>query len=79
MARSVTEILSHLPENFNEVAVGEKYPHRFEDCRNTLLLHEICQYNRLLFCIRTTSEQVLQAIKGIYLVDIRFSVSEQVR
>lgn len=64
LTETVNEILEILPKEFDvEVAKG-KYPITEDDCRNMLFIQEVTQYNQLLHCIKTTLQQVLNAIQG---------------
>ena len=52
------------PAEFDEEACLSKYPVRYEESMNTVLNQELGRYNRLLREIRSTSEQLLKAIRG---------------
>eukprot|EP00668_Euglena_longa_P046499 GGOE01062184.1.p1 GENE.GGOE01062184.1~~GGOE01062184.1.p1 ORF type:complete len:1100 (-),score=391.90 GGOE01062184.1:241-3348(-) len=57
-------ILAHLAADFDLKACMKKYPVRYNESMNTVLLQEMVRFNRLLVVVRSSLQDVIKAIKG---------------
>eukprot|EP00003_Mantamonas_plastica_P009854 TRINITY_DN1922_c0_g1_i3.p1 TRINITY_DN1922_c0_g1~~TRINITY_DN1922_c0_g1_i3.p1 ORF type:complete len:2408 (+),score=832.24 TRINITY_DN1922_c0_g1_i3:887-8110(+) len=57
-------ILRRLPEPFDVETARLRYPVKYSDSMNTVLVQELVRYNTLLARVRTSLEQLLDAVKG---------------
>ena len=64
MIELVTTLLQNLPEDFNIEEVQKKFPVDYNESMNTVLVQEMGRYNRLLGLVRSTSNDVIKAIRG---------------
>ncbi|RNF14084.1 putative dynein heavy chain [Trypanosoma conorhini] len=62
-------IRSKLSDPFNIVQFHKKYPTRYEDSMNTVLVQEAIRFNRLTVVVRETLEALPLAIKGEVLMN----------
>ncbi|KAJ8302289.1 hypothetical protein KUTeg_021276 [Tegillarca granosa] len=60
------DILSKLPPNFN-LDEG-KYPVRYEESMNTVLVQELIRFNRLIQVVRQSLQDIKKAITGLILM-----------
>jgi dynein heavy chain len=63
-----TDLLKAVPEQFDQKAVQEKYPQKYEDSMNTVLAQQTDMYNRLLGVVKRSLNDLLKAIKGIVVM-----------
>ncbi|ELU09353.1 hypothetical protein CAPTEDRAFT_204917, partial [Capitella teleta] len=63
-----SDILSRIPPNFNLEEVQTKFPVRYEESMNTVLLQELIRFNRLIQVIRTSLQDMQKAIKGLVVM-----------
>jgi len=63
-----TEILAKLPDNFDVINAQKRFPVRYEESMNTVLIQELVRFNRLLTVVRDSLQQVLKALKGLVVM-----------
>ncbi|KAI8927547.1 dynein heavy chain and region D6 of dynein motor-domain-containing protein [Entophlyctis helioformis] len=61
-------ILSALPPDFDVALAKKHYPVRYDESMNTVLIQELVRYNRLLYTVRDSLQNVLKAIKGLVVM-----------
>ncbi|KAG5500386.1 hypothetical protein JKF63_03478 [Porcisia hertigi] len=64
LAATATEISAKLPQMFDMGAFTSKYPTKYEESMNTVLVQEAGRYNRLLNFIHTCLTEFLKAVRG---------------
>ncbi|PVD24892.1 hypothetical protein C0Q70_15382 [Pomacea canaliculata] len=63
-----SDILSKIPPDFNLDEVQGKYPVRYEESMNTVLLQELIRFNRLTAVVRRSLLDIRKAIKGLVVM-----------
>lgn len=59
------ELLSYLPQLFDVEAVQVKYPVRYDESMNTVLVQELLRFNKLLAVVRKSLEELPRAVRGL--------------
>ncbi|XP_053376707.1 dynein axonemal heavy chain 3-like [Mercenaria mercenaria] len=63
-----SDILTKIPPDFNLEEIQTKYPVRYEESMNTVLVQELIRFNRLIQVVRTSLQDIRKAIKGLVLM-----------
>ncbi|XP_043569115.1 dynein axonemal heavy chain 3-like [Chiloscyllium plagiosum] len=63
-----TDILSKIPPDFVMEDVMNKYPTKYSESMNTVLVQELLHFNRLISIIRTSLTDINKAIQGLILM-----------
>ncbi|KPA85487.1 putative dynein heavy chain [Leptomonas pyrrhocoris] len=64
LTETAAEIASKLPPPFDTAAFSTKYPTKYEESMNTVLVQEAGRYNRLLRFIHTNLSEFMKAVRG---------------
>ncbi|CAB3221174.1 unnamed protein product [Arctia plantaginis] len=62
------EILDVMPQPLDVHAISLKYPVSYRESLNTVLIQEAIRYNRLLGVIKSSSRDLLKALKGLVVL-----------
>jgi dynein heavy chain len=65
IAGLVSDLLAKLPSNFDIEKASHKYPVRYEESLNQVLVQEMVRFNRLLDVIRSSLAAVSKALAGL--------------
>ncbi|NWV36400.1 DYH1 protein, partial [Grantiella picta] len=68
------DILAKLPDPMNLQEVIRKYPLRYEESMNTVLVQEVIRYNKLLEEVAQTLKDLLKALKGLVVMSSRLEL-----
>ncbi|XP_041458176.1 dynein heavy chain 3, axonemal-like isoform X7 [Lytechinus variegatus] len=63
-----SDILSKIPPNYNLEEVQTKYPVRYEESMNTVLVQELIRFNRLIEVVRSSLQDIRKAMKGLVVM-----------
>lgn len=70
LLRTATEITEKLPKLLDEAAYMKRYPTKYDESMNTVLLQEAIRYNRLLRYIHRNLSEFIKAIKGEVVLSV---------
>lgn len=59
-----TFIESKIPESFNFKEVSTRYPTKYEESMNTVLVQEVAKYNKLINIVKTSLYNLKRGLKG---------------
>jgi dynein heavy chain len=62
------DILARVPKPWNTADVQKKYPLRYEESMNTVLVQELTRYNRLIAIVLSSLKDIQKAVKGLVLM-----------
>eukprot|EP00794_Sanderia_malayensis_P012733 gene12733-14038_t len=68
MEESALNILQLVPDPLSIETISEKYPVKYEESMNTVLIQEVLRYNKLLSTIKGTLQDLLKALKGLVVM-----------
>lgn len=63
-----SDILAILPNNFDVEMAITKYPEKYTESMNSVLIQEMERFNALLSVIRKSLEDLIKAIKGVIVM-----------
>ncbi|XP_072136794.1 dynein axonemal heavy chain 1 isoform X1 [Mobula birostris] len=68
------DILEKIPSLIDIKAVMEKFPVRYEESMNTVLIQEVIRYNRLLETILQSLNDQVKALKGLVVMSLQLEL-----
>ncbi len=63
-----TDILTRMPDCWDLAAVSKKYPIKYEESMNTVLIQEMTRYNGLIAVVLSSLKDIKKAIQGLLLM-----------
>lgn len=63
-----SDMLKKIPGPFDQNEISKKYPTKYEDSMNTVIMQEVIKYNKLLILCKKSLEDLLKAIKGLVVM-----------
>jgi dynein heavy chain len=63
-----SDILSKLPPDFNIGQVQKRYPIKYNESMNTVLLQELIRFNKLLRVIRESLQNCIKGLRGLVVM-----------
>ncbi|EAY19693.1 Dynein heavy chain family protein [Trichomonas vaginalis G3] len=63
-----TDLLREVPDVFDMPAIQQKYPIKYEDSMNTVLVQQCEMYNKLITICKTSLRDIINALKGIVVM-----------
>ena len=64
------DILSRLPEPFDVEVISMRYPVKYEDSMNTVLVQECLRYNKLVEVMISSLTEIQKALKGLVVMSV---------
>ncbi len=68
MEETALNILQLVPDPLSIEEISKKYPVKYEESMNTVLVQEVLRYNKLLSTIKGTLRDLLKALKGLVVM-----------
>ena len=68
LEENARNILKLVPDPLPIEPIAEKYPVKYEESMNTVLVQEVLRYNKLLSTIKSSLSDLLKAIKGLVVM-----------
>ncbi len=64
----VKKVIENVPKPFPITDIMEKYPVKYTESMNTVLVQEVIRYNRLLKIIHSSLQDLRKALKGLVVM-----------
>ena len=79
LEESARNILQLTPDPLPIEPISAKYPVKYEESMNTVLVQEVFRYNKLLATIKSSLRDLLKALKGLVVMSQQLeTMSEKV-
>lgn len=79
LEESARNILQLIPDPLPIEPISAKYPVKYEESMNTVLVQEVFRYNKLLATIKSSLRDLLKALKGLVVMSQQLeTMSEKV-